>query len=210
MKKHEWRKKEKLNYLPKEKPTVIDIPEFSFVSISGEGNPNSKFFAECISALYAVSYAIKMNYKKEQDKPQDYIDYTVYPLEGVWDLKEEAKQNYDGNLNKDDLVFDLMIRQPHFVSTEYFERMLEIAKKKVPGPIIDSLNFKKITDGKCIQMLHVGSFDDEPASFEKMELFAKENGLIRSSKKHREIYLSDFRKVPVEKLKTVLRFKIEG
>ena len=207
--KHEWRKKEKLYYFPKNEPEIIDIPVFQFVTIAGEGNPNSPFFGDFISALYAVSYAIKMTLKKLDNTPEGYCDYTVYPLEGVWDINETAKQNYNGTLNKDDLVFNLMVRQPDFVSRDFFEEMLAFTKKKKPNDLLDKVKFEQITEGKCIQMLHLGSYDDEPASFERMEVFAKEVGLERLSKVHREVYLSDFRRVPAEKLKTVLRFNVK-
>ncbi|MFT6938258.1 MAG: hypothetical protein ACJA1N_002564 [Saprospiraceae bacterium] len=204
--KHEWRKKEKAVYLPKKKPEIIDIPEYQFVTIEGEGNPNSSWFSEYIGVLYSISYAIKMTLKKEATF-EGYQDYTVYPLEGVWDINEAAKQNFEGKINKDDLVFKLMIRQPNFVDKAFFDKMLELTKKKKPHELLDKVKFEKITDGKCIQMMHIGSYDDEPASFEIMETFAEEENLTRLSKVHREIYLSDFRKVPAEKLKTVLRFK---
>ncbi|MGH1364559.1 MAG: GyrI-like domain-containing protein [Calditrichia bacterium] len=209
MEKHEWRKKEKGYYLPKNKPTVIDIPEFKFVAIKGEGNPNSPFFSEYIGVLYSISYAIKMIPKKMDVKPNGYYDYTVYPLEGVWDINDEAKKHYNGTLNKDDLVFNLMIRQPDFVDEAFFTEMLERTKKKKPHTLLDEVKFERIADGRCIQMLHIGSYDDEPASFQQMEQFAESESLARLSKKHREIYLSDFRKVAAEKLKTVLRFKVE-
>jgi len=208
MEKHEWRKKEKNYYIPKNRPELIDLPEFNFVSISGEGNPNSPHFSEYIGVLYAVSYAIKMTYKKLETTPNEYYDYTVYPLEGVWDINDEAKKNYDGTLNKDDLVFTLMIRQPSFVDKSYFLEMLEFAKMKKPHVLLDQVQFEKIAEGKCVQMLHIGSYDDEAESFEKMELFASEQNLERISKIHREIYLSDFRKVAPEKLKTTLRFNV--
>ncbi|MEM7298667.1 MAG: GyrI-like domain-containing protein [Bacteroidota bacterium] len=208
MQKHEWRKKEKHFYQPKAKPEVVTVPAFKFVTISGEGNPNSPQFSECIGALYAVSYAIKMTLKKAEEKPAGYCDWTVYPLEGVWDLNEEAKQKYDGTFNKDDLVFKIMIRQPDFIEEAFFIKMLALAKAKKPNPYLGKVKFEGMEDGRCIQMLHIGSYDDEPASFQQMEEFAASEGLERLSKTHREIYLSDFRKVAPEKLKTILRFKI--
>ena len=208
MSKHEWRKKEKEYYLPPSRPEVINIPSFRFLTISGEGNPNSPFFAGCIGALYSLSYPIKMTAKKMEHPPEGYHDYTVYPLEGVWDLNEEARKNYDGTFNKDDLVFKIMIRQPDFVTPSYFEKIREVVRKKKPIDLLDRLKLENIEDGKCIQMLHKGSFDDEPASFARMEEFADEQGLKRQSKTHREIYLSDFRKVKTENLKTVLRFRV--
>ncbi len=209
MEKHEWRKKEKSVYLPKNKPEIINVPEFQFATIDGAGNPNSDLFSDCISVLYALSYTIKMTLKKASDQVEGFYDYTVYPLEGLWDLNEEAKKNFDGKINKDDFVYKLMIRQPDFVTESIFNEMLILANKKKPHAFFDKIQFEKITDGKCVQMLHLGSYDDEPESFERMEAFAENENLKRVSKMHREIYLSDFRKTPVEKLKTVLRFKVE-
>jgi hypothetical protein len=206
--KHEWRKKEKSIYLPKSKPEFIDVPEFQFLTIEGEGNPNSDMFSEYIGALYALSYAIKMNSKNQTVKPDGYYDYTVYPLEGVWDINDEAKKTFDGALNKDDLVFRLMIRQPDFLNEKLFQEMLELSKKKKDNKLFDQVRLETIAEGKCVQMLHVGSYDNEPVSFKIMEEFAEHSGYVRKSKIHREIYLSDFRKVPVEKLKTVLRFQV--
>jgi len=208
MKKHEWRKKEKDIYLPKNTPEVITIPPFKFLTISGAGNPNSPHFSDYITVLYSISYAIKMTLKKTNDLPLGYYDYTVYPLEGIWDINDEAKKNYSGKLNKDDLVFNLMIRQPDFVSIDYFNAILKGVKIKKPNVLLDEVKFQTLEEGQCIQMLHVGSYDSEPESFKKMEEFAHKNGLSRKSKIHREIYLSDFRKVAPEKLKTILRFSV--
>jgi hypothetical protein len=151
-----------------------------------------------------------------QDEPEEartktnrYTDWAVYPLEGVWDITEEARENFTGAINKDELVFDLMIRQPDFVTDEFFEEMRAFTIKKKPQPLLDSVKFETITEGNCIQMMHTGPYDEESASFERMEQFATEQGVARKSKIHREIYLSDFRKVPAEKLKTVLRFQLE-
>jgi hypothetical protein len=207
--KHEWRKSEKVLYLPKTKPEIINVSAQKFITISGEGNPDSSYFADCISVLYPISYTIKMNLKKMEQPSGGYNDYTVYPLEGIWDLNKEAKKHYDGTLNKDDLVFKLMIRQPNFVTEDFFNKMLILIKKKKPHPLNEQLQFETITDGTCIQMMHLGHYDNEPKSFEFMEQFATSQGVERLSKAHREIYLSDFRKVDSEKLKTVLRFQIQ-
>lgn len=206
--KHEWRKKEKKVYLPKNKPEIIEVPAYQFITLHGEGNPNSDLFSECIAALYSVSYAIKMTLKKLDNCPKNYVDYTVYPLEGVWDINQAAKENFTGLINKDDLVFKLMIRQPDFVSQAFFEEMLALTQQKKPQKQLTNLQFETIKEGKCVQMLHIGSYDNEPESFQLMEAFAKEQNLTRISKVHREIYLSDFRKVAVDKLKTVLRFRV--
>ncbi|MEM7657464.1 MAG: GyrI-like domain-containing protein [Bacteroidota bacterium] len=209
MPKHEWRKREKHLYLPKQEPTYIEIPGFSFLTISGAGNPNGATFTSCVQALYAVCYAIKMNAKKLADPPAGYQDYTVYPLEGVWDLSEAGRAAYDGGpIDKDELVFQLMIRQPDFVSREFYEEMRTLAHKKKPNPQIEKLRFERLEEGPCVHMMHLGSFDDEPASFERMEAFTEKQQLRRLSKVHREIYLSDPRRTAEEKLKTVLRFEV--
>jgi len=207
--KHEWRKKEKSIYLPKNIPELVTIPRFKYVSIYGEGNPNSSYFKEHIQALYSVAYAIKMSLKKRGDLPKNYIDWTVYPLEGVWDISEKAKQHFTGQINKDELVFNLMIRQPEFITFEFFAEMLELTKNKKPQKLLEKLKLQEIEEGPCVQMLHIGSYDTENETFKVMETYAEENNLKRKSKIHREIYLSDFRKVAKDKLKTVLRFQVE-
>jgi len=206
--KHEWKKHEKGLYLPKNKPEIIEVPAFNFFSIEGEGNPNDDAFGEYIGVLYSLSYAVRMSYKKDY-VPEGYFDYTVYPLEGVWDIKAEARQKFNGVLNKNDLVFNLMIRQPSFVTEEFAAFIIEVAKKNKPHDLLSQISFETIEEGKCIQMLHLGSYDDEPASFELMEKFASEQGLGRESKVHREIYITDARKTAPEKLKTVLRFQVK-
>jgi len=205
--KHEWRKKEKAVYLPKSKPELVTIPEYNFFTIEGAGNPNSESFPEYIGVLYSLSYAVKMGPKKGM-APDGYFDYTVYPLEGIWDINEEAKKTYDGTLNKDDLVFKLMIRQPDFVDETFAQKIIELTKEKKPHALLENVKFEKLKEGHCIQMLHLGSYDDEPESFRIMEEFASNANLVRKSKVHREIYLSDARKVASEKLKTVLRFQV--
>ncbi len=206
--KYEWRKKEKKLYIPKDKPEIVEVPEFKFLTINGEGSPADKLFTECIGTLYPLAYAIKMLPKKMDVKPTGYFDFTVYPLEGVWDINDDAKKNFSGTINMEDLVYQLMIRQPDFVDKGFYCEMLDYVKKKKPNSLLDKVEFKSISEGKCVQMLHLGKFEDEPASFEKMELFAKSERLTRFSKVHREIYLSDTRRVAPEKLKTVLRFQV--
>ncbi len=206
--KHEWKKSEKQFFLPKNKPELINIPKFKFFTIIGNGNPNDDFFAEYIGVLYSLSYGIKMSPKKGI-APNGYFDYTVYPLEGVWDLNEKAKQSFDGTINKNDLVFKLMIRQPDFVDNNFAIRILEETKKKKPHDLLEQVRFEEIIEGDCIQMLHLGSYDDEPTSFRMMECYAEQENYIRKTKTHREIYLTDARKVTPDKLKTILRFSIE-
>ncbi len=207
--KHEWRKKEKGIYIPKNSPERITIPSFKFFMIEGKGNPNDDFFGEYIGVLYSLSYAIKM-LPKGGFAPQDYFDYTVYPLEGVWDISDEAKNNYSGHLDKTSLIFNLMIRQPDFVTTEYAQEIIERTKKKKPHELLIKVKIGDIEEGECVQMMHLGSYDNEPESFKQMEQYCKENNLTRESTQHREIYLSDVKKVSPEKLKTVLRFKVKN
>lgn len=207
--KHEWRKKEKDLYIPRKEPVRIQLPEFRFFTIEGKGNPNDDHFPEYITVLYAVSYAVRMSPKKGL-APDGYFEYTVYPLEGVWDLSEEGRKSYNGTLNKDELVFKLMIRQPAFVDEAFAEKMIEQTKVKKPHQLLEQVKFEHITEGDCVQMMHLGSYDDEPASFQKMEAFAEKENLRRLSKAHREIYLTDARKVAPEKLKTVLRFQVSS
>ncbi len=102
-----------------------------------------------------------------------------------------------------------MIRQPDFVSLDSFYQMIELTKAKKPHPLLDKVKFQTIQEGRCVQMLHIGSYDDESQSFRQMEALASDLHLKRISKAHREIYLSDFRKVAADKLKTVLRFQVE-
>ncbi len=206
--KHDWKKNDKQFYLPKNKPETITVPKFNFFTIEGKGNPNDDFFADYIGVLYSLSYAIKMS-PKQGFAPENYEEYTVFPLEGIWDIDDEAKKNYNGTLDKNALVFKLMMRQPHFVTREFAIETIERTKKKKPHPLLEKVKFETIEDGLCVQMLHEGSYDSEPASFLKMKEFADAKNLVRISHSHREIYLSDARKVAAEKLKTVLRFMVK-
>ncbi len=206
--KYEWKKEEKDIYLPPQKPVVVNVPKFKYFTINGSGNPNSPFFGELVEALYAVSYAIRMSHKKGL-QPENFYEYTVYPLEGIWDISEKAKEFFEGVVNKDELIFTLMIRQPDFVSREFAEKAKEWANEKKSNSHIQEIEFSEISDGKCLQMMHIGSYDHEQESFKIMHDFAHENQLKCKSKRHREIYISDPRKVAPEKLKTVLRFEVE-
>lgn len=206
--KYEWKKSEKARYLPKNNPEIITLPSFKFYAIKGKGNPNDESFGEFIGVLYSLAYAIRMS-QKAGFAPDDFFEYTVYPLEGVWDISEEAKQSYNGVLNKDTLVFNLMIRQPDFVTKEFAEEAFERTMKKKPHELLYKVAFIELEEGKCVQMMHFGSYDNEPETFKIMEAFCKDHGFVRESKEHREIYISDPRKVKPEKLKTTLRFKVK-
>lgn len=206
--KQDWKKTDKAYYLPKQKPELIKVPPFRFLTIQGAGDPNDKPFAENIGVLYSLSYAIKMS-PKNNFAPDGYFEYTVYPLEGIWDLTEEAKKLKSETLDKSQLVYTLMIRQPDFVTPDFAREAIERTKKKKYHPLLEKVRFETIEDNLCIQMMHIGSYDSEPADFMLMEDFCTKNGYIRESKQHREIYISDFRKVSPDKLKTVLRFRVK-
>ena len=209
MEKYEWKKKEKNLYLPKAKPEIIDIPSFKFFTLEGKGNPNDEFFADYVGALYSLSYGVKMSYKKGIE-PKGFYDYIVYPLEGVWDLTEKGREEFEkGFINKSELLFKLMIRQPDFVDEAYAKFIVEEVKKNKPNALLNDVKFEEIEEEKVVQMLHVGSYDSEVESFKIMEEFVKESGFERAEKLHKEIYLSDARKVEAEKLKTILRFKVK-
>lgn len=209
--KYEWRKQDKELYLPKVKPQLITVAEQNFISISGKGDPNDKDFSEYISVLYSVAYAIKMIYKKchsqMDNKSCEYEDYTVFPLEALWDKSVTGKKSEE--LIKSELIYDLMIRIPDFVTEELIILALEKVKNKQTNLLLERVAITKITDGLSVQILHNGAYDDEPSSFEVLKLFCDENNLTRISLVHREIYLSDARKVEPTKLKTVLRYKVK-
>ncbi|MDI7816670.1 GyrI-like domain-containing protein [Clostridioides difficile] len=204
--KYEWRKKEKELYLPKENPILVEVPEQKFIMLRGSGDPNDKEFTEAIGVLYSLAYAIKTMPKKGI-VPEGYFDYTVFPLEAIWDKGEKSK--YSDILIKEDLVYTMMIRQPDFVTQDLLDKAINIVKKKKPHNLLEKIRFESINEGLCVQMLHLGSYDNEPESFDIMSEFCKRNNLIRKSNVHREIYISDARKVSPDSLKTVLRFEVK-
>jgi hypothetical protein len=203
--KHEYRKHEKELYCPKDKPGILVVPKQKFFCIRGKGNPNGEDFSERIAVLYSLSYAVRMM-PRNGYTPDGYFEYTVYPLEGLWDLTEEGREMK--TLDKDELIYTIMIRQPDFVTEEVVKKAFETASKKKPHPLLGEAYYDEIEDGLAVQILHKGSYDDEPASFAKMKEFIEGNGLKIRTMVHREIYLSDARKVEKEKLKTILRYVV--
>lgn len=200
--KYEWRKVEKCLYGVKASPKVVDVPQQSFIMLDGTGNPNLPGFTEEVSALYALAYAIKMDYKKSHTN-QEIQDFTVYPLEGIWQQKEQ------GELVKEELIYTIMIAQPSFISKEMVKEALEKVKVKKPNAHYEKIRFETVKEGKCLTMLHLGSFDSEPLSFAKMDTFCKENSLNRRFPFHREIYLNNLNRTSPDKLKTILRYQVE-
>lgn len=203
LEKYDWKKKEKNFYLSSKEPQLIIFPAFKFFSLSGQGNPNDEFFADYIQCLFSLSYAAKMRWKKETG-----LDYSVYPLEGTWSLKSSNQIDSD-SFNKNDLQFTLMIRQPDFISKEYAYEIMKQVKNKKQYPLLDKVTFDIIEEGLCVQMLHIGSYDTEPITFKKMNSFISMHNLSRTNAIHREIYLSDARRVQKDKLKTMLRFQVK-
>lgn len=199
----DYKKDFKHLYLPKPKPEIVDVPRMPFFMIDGSGDPNGETFVQEVEALYSLSYAVRMSYKNDE-VPEGYYEYTVFPLEGVWDLVDRSKPATD----KSNLKYTIMIRQPDFLTDAWFKRFLEKTMQKKKNPFLQHVRFETMEDGLSCQMLHIGSFDDEPESFARMEAFCIEQGYVRTSKIHREIYLADPRKTEPSKLKTVLRFPV--
>lgn len=191
-------------YFPPPTPVCVTIPAFGFIVISGRGDPNGPDFQLAVAALYSLSYAVRMSGKSDA-VPAGYYEYKVFPLEGEWDLQDKGKPVAD----KSNFVYRIMIRQPEFLTPELFERFVTVTKKKKPNVFLDTACFEIVEEGICCQMLHIGSYDEEPCSFGVMDEFCREKGYRRASGTHREIYLSDPRKSEAAKLKTVLRIRVK-
>ena len=210
--KYEWRKREKNLYMPEAEPVIVDVPVLKYITIAGEGSPYSDGFSQSVGALYALSYGIKMA-PRSGLTIDGYFEYTVYPLEGIWDLTDEGRKKYrvdpDITKLKDDLCYTLMIRQPEFVSAELFKSIKQaVFAKKKNDSVLDT-KLETLHEGLSCQILHIGSYDSEPASFAKMEEYCRHNKYARILQSHREIYLSDPTKVTASKLRTTLRFRVE-
>lgn len=178
---------------------IIDVPKIQYLMIDGHGDPNSsEDFKNAIEALYPVAYKLKFASKIELDK-----DYVVMPLEGRWWAEDMSSFTTDRDKSKWD--FTLMIMQPDWITKEMFEQAVQKVKEKNPPTKLDQIRFETLDEGKCVQTLHIGSFDDEAEILAEIhDNFIPENEL-KLSGKHHEIYLSDFRKVSPDKLRTILR-----
>jgi hypothetical protein len=207
--KFEWRRHEKALYGAKSIPALVDIPTHNFIMIKGRENPDGTDFSDRITALYSLAYAVKMGYKSTAAKnnlSNAICDFTVYPLEGIWKLKNADTEPAANKFIKANLEYTIMIRQPDFITAEMVCAALEKVKVKKPNRLYEKNIFDTIHDGKCVEILHIGSYDNEPPSFEQMDRFAEENGLQRISDYHREIYLAN--RTKADKLKTILRYKV--
>lgn len=203
--KYEWKRNEKNLYGVNATPTQVDVPSQHYIMIRGEGNPNNQDFTIRVSTLYALAYGIKMSYKamaKEQEL--EISDYSVYPLEGVWQKKAQREE-----LIKEELIYTIMIKQPDFITPQMVEEAQQNVKKKKPSLLLDEVYFSSMPKETCVQILHIGSFDEEPKSFTKLDDFVKEQGWKRTELWHREIYLNNANRVMKSKLKTILRYPIE-
>lgn len=199
--KYEWKKQEKELYGAKTVPAVVTVPEQNYIMISGEGNPNDADFSNRVSALYSVAYAVKMAYKKAAQGGID--DFAVYLLEGVW-------QKIEGDeLVKENLRYTLMIRQPGFIEKDRIDAALECAKVKKPNPLLEEIRFEIVQGGTCVQILHIGAYDDELVSFAMLDKFARALRLTRAESCHREIYLNNANRTEKSKLKTILRYMVK-
>jgi len=201
----DFKKEYKDLYQPKSAPSVVDVPEMTFIAVNGMGDPNtSAEYSAAIEVLYGLSYAIKMGNKS-------ILEYVVAPLEGFWTIAGDTDGSRLPQISKTDFVWTALIRQPDFVTTEIFETAQASLAKKKPQLDTSKATLTKITEGLCVQALHTGSYDDEPTTIAAMEQYATESGFaidFSETRRHHEIYLSDPRKVAPEKLKTVLRHPV--
>lgn len=204
----DYKKEFKDLYMPKNTPSLIEVPSMNFILINGKGDPQQEEYQNAISVLYALTFTIKMS-KMSGDQPEGYFEYVVPPLEGLWWC-----ENGGFDFAKRDIwCWTSMIRQPEFVTKEVFEWAVGEGKRKKPELDMSQARFEQFTEGLCVQMMHIGPYSDEPESIEMMKKFVEESNLIDATgieRKHHEIYLSDPRKTAPEKLRTVLRHPVEN
>jgi hypothetical protein len=205
----DFKKDQKDLYLPSPTPSIADVPEMLFIAVDGRGDPNtSEAFKEAMALLYGLSYAIRMN-KTETG----YFEYVVPPSEGFWDFADPKAYLESGAIpEKNEFVWTLVIRQPSFVTPAVFEAAkAKLAKKKPelnPGPA----RLVKITEGLCVQAMHIGPYQTEPVTVKAMERYQEQRGFgldFTKTRKHHEIYLSNPQTTAPEKMKTVLRVPIK-
>ena len=205
----DFKKEYKEFYMPKNQPSIIEVPKMNYIAVKGKGNPNDENgdYKNTIGLLYAIAYTIKMSYKGSH-KIEGFFQYVVPPLEGFWWQENTKGMDYE---RKDDLCFISLIRLPDFVTEDDFRWAIEEAtlKKKQDFSRVDFFTYD---EGVCVQCMHIGSYDDEPATIDLMHRYMDEKGYeldITDTRYHHEIYLSDPRKCHVSKLKTVIRHPIK-
>ena len=205
----DFKKEYKEFYMPKGKPEIVTVPKMNYIAVRGKGNPNEEEgeYKKSIELLYGIAYTIKMS-KKGDHKIEGYFDYVVPPLEGFW-----WQENLDGidYSHKENFQWISVIRLPDFVTKADFEWAIEDAPRKKKMDF-SKVEFLEIEEGLCVQCMHSGSYDNEPAAVAAMDKFIADNGYendISDTRRHHEIYLSDARKVAPDKLKTVIRHPIK-
>lgn len=205
----DFKKEYKEFYIPKNKPSIINVPKMTYIAVRGKGNPNDKDgeYKVAIGLLYSIAYTLKMSYKGDY-KIDGFFEYVVPPLEGFWWQDGIEGVNY---ANKDTFNWISVIRLPDFVTEKDFEWAITTATKKKKDDF-SKAEFFSYNEGLCVQCMHIGSYDDEPETVLKMEKFAIESGYsidITSERFHHEIYLSDPRKAAISTMKTVIRHPIK-
>lgn len=202
-------KKEYREYdLPKHRPEIIDVPSFKAVAVKGKGNPNDKDgeYQKAIGILYAIAYTIKMS-RKTDHQMDGYFDFVVPPLEGFWWQEDTQGIDYD---RKDDFNWISFLRLPDFVTQSEFTWVVESVQKKKKLDCSQAW-LMQCEEGLCVQTMHHGSFDTEPETVAIMDAYLMEHGYVNDfseRRMHHEIYLSDARRVPEEKWRTVIRHPI--
>lgn len=206
----DFKKEYKEFYMPKSKPSIVEVPRINYIAVKGKGNPNDEMgeYKQTIGLLYGIAFTIKMSYKSAY-KIEGFFEYVVPPLEGFW-----WQNGIDGSIDynkKDQMNFISVIRLPDFVTKEDFDWAVGEAERKKKQDF-SKAEFFTYHEGICVQCMHIGSYDNEPTTVSLMHEYAKENGYeldITDTRLHHEIYLSDPRKCDVSKLKTVIRHPIK-
>ena len=204
----DFKKEYKEFYLPKTKPSIIEIPKMNYIAVRGKGNPNEENgeYKSSIGLLYGIAFTIKMSYKGTH-KIEGFFEYVMPPLEGLWWQENTEGLDYS---RKEDMHFISMLRLPDFVAKEDFEWAISEATKKKKQDF-SKVEFFPYDEGICVQCMHIGSYDDEPVTVSLMHDYAREHGYkpdITNIRYHHEIYLGDPRKTQPEKLKTVIRIPV--
>ena len=206
----DFKKEYKEFYQPKGKPEIVAVPAANYIAVRGQGDPNEEggAYQQAIGVLYAVAYTLKMSYKTDYKIP-GFFEYVVPPLEGFWWQKGVGGGVDYGN--KAGFSWISVLRLPDFVTRADFDWAVETAAKKKKMNC-SCAEFLTVEEGLCVQMLHVGSYDEEPAAVAAMDAFLEANGYVNDfseGRLHHEIYLSDPRKTVPEKRKTVIRHPIK-
>ncbi|MDR0889928.1 MAG: GyrI-like domain-containing protein [Oscillospiraceae bacterium] len=207
----DFKKTERELYAPGTKPGIVDVPEMIYIAADGRGDPNTtKEYPAAVEALYSLSYAIKMSYKSG-NAPQGYYEHVVPPLEGFWTVDGDAFCGDGAIADKSKFAWTSCIRQPAFVTQRVLEWARDAVAKKKPALDLSGVYLWTFTEGLCAQIMHIGSYDAEPATIQTLTAFIQESGCktdICGIRRHHEIYLGDPRKTAPEKLKTVIRYPI--